>query len=560
MTATTVLTEKTQTRTHVLSDGCRRFLDVSIVGWGALLVCFIWLCLLPTVACADMAADAGGKVIGQVRVTGNQVVETKAILEQVRSRAGATFNQKLVDEDLRRIIVMPEIYDARWEASPGDLGVDLSFVVVEAPLIVQIEVLGAKNVPLEKIAAELKFKKGDFLDVYQVRRGVEAITELYHDKGYYFAEVGVNEQLLQRERQVSYVIREGPQVRIDKLAFRGNDSFRDGKLKGKIKTAAYFPIFQKGRLDDKQLDQDRMALEGWYRSEGYLDARVFSDKEFNEDRSRATVTFVVEEGPQYEVVEVRFLGNSVVTAAELFEAMTLKVGQVLTAERQTFAERSVSRLYGRKGYLYARISVERHYTDAPGELIAVFKIAENQEYQLGRVVIQGNHQTLDKVVRRTFDRHGFLPGGLYDADAARRAQTRLKGEGLFETVSVTPIGNEPNLRDALVEVTEARTGLLMLGVGVDTNSGVGGQISIEQRNFDIDRRPKDMDDLFGGSAFIGGGQRLLLDFRPGTDETTGRINFYEPYLFDQPYYLDVNLFLFRRGRESYLERRRGGGW
>jgi outer membrane protein insertion porin family len=421
-----------------------------------------------------------------------------------------------------------------------------------------VSIVGNKHIKTDKLLKELRFAEGDFFDFYLINQGIETLKEAYKDKGYYFASVELNDKSLKGEGKIIYVIVEGPKGRVKKVYFEGNKSFPRGKLKKQIKTSSYFPIFRKGRIDTEKLDQDNMSLTKFYHDEGYLDARVFWDMQLNKTRTRATVRFVIEEGLRYKVSAIEFSGNQKFRSAELQERIKLESGDVLTEEDKTLAVRTITRVYGKEGYIYTSVQPVLRYTEEPGQVDMIFKVAEGDPYNLGRLIVKGNYQTKDKVIRRDFDRHGFLPGALYDTVAVEKAERRLKGSGLFEDLTITPIGDSPSERDALVEVTEARTGLLLFGVGVDTNSGVMGQISLEQRNFDASRWPESPGELFGGDAFIGGGQRMRIDFEPGTRVTRGRFNFYEPYLFDQPYYLDLNLFIFRRWRESYLERRYGG--
>jgi len=535
--------------------------------WGTLvrlvLVMMFWWNLSCVTAMAadkpDKPGTSGGKIIQKVIVRGNKLVAEGVILTQVRSRAGSVFNEALVSEDARRITLMPEIYYAGWEVKAVGDKVEVIFTVTESPQVKKIALVGNKNITTKKLLEKLEIKAGDFLDRYLIQMGIEKLVEAYHDKGYYFVAVTLNEELLKKKHEVSYVIVEGPRLRVNKVKFEGNEALSTFKLKSKVKTKSYFPIFRKGKLDDEQLEQDRLALINYLHDEGFLDAQVAVFTKFNDKKTRVAVQFVIEEGVKYLVDTIRFEGNKAIPNEELLSLINLKTGKVLTQKRRVFAQKAVKRAYGKEGYIYTQVDLDLQYTQKQGEVDAVFKVDENQKYNLGRLIIRGNHQTKDKVIRRDFDRHGFLPGKIYNMDAADRAKTRLLGAGLFEDLTVTPTGTAPDKRDAIVEVTETRTGLFTFGAGVDTNSGIMGQISLEQQNFDISKWPLSLSELFQGESFVGAGQRLRLDFYPGTRVTRGRINFHEPYLFDLPYYLDVDLFIFRRWREAYLEQRRGGG-
>ena len=505
-------------------------------------------------------AAAEAKRVVKVVVEGNRTVSEGVILNKANLRPGAVFSEQTVAEAVRRVAAMPQMADVQWRAEVQGQEVIVVFVVRETDMIEAVEFSGNKSLKEKDLLAKLGFGAGDHLDRYLVTRGATNLEELYREKGFYFARVRLDEAKLRDERRVVYVIVEGPKLRVKKVRFVGNQSLSAGKLQGKIKTKAYFPIFSRGQLVDEQLDQDQATLQGFYRDEGFLDARVFWEKQFNEKKTRATVTFTVEEGPRYRVAGVRFQGVEKLAEAELRAALDpdLTPGKVLTYKRRVFAERAVERTYGKHGYIYTIVRLEPEYAEQEGQVTAVFRVQESGQFHLGRLLVQGNTETQDKVVRRAFDHFGFLPGGLYDTAAMEKGKERLLGGGLFEDVSVLPVGPAPDERDALVEVKETRTGLLLFGVGVDTNSGVMGEVSIQQQNYDASRWPRSFSDVFAGEAWKGAGQRLQFTFSPGTQVTTGHVKFFEPYLFDQPYYLDATLMLFRRWRESYLEERKGG--
>ncbi|UCG33447.1 MAG: BamA/TamA family outer membrane protein, partial [Phycisphaerales bacterium] len=164
--------------------------------------------------------------------------------------------------------------------------------------------------------------------------------------------------------------------------------------------------------------------------------------------------------------------------------------------------------------------------------------------------------TQDKVVRRELR---LFPGELFDLNKTREAELRLRETGLFSAASVTPVGDEPGVRDALVDVTEQdRTVQFLFGVGVTSNSGVLGNIMIENRNFDLFDWPRSFSEFVKGQSFRGAGQTMRIQLEPGTELTRFRIDFLEPYFLDREMSLGTSLYFFERGRDDYDEERLGG--
>jgi outer membrane protein insertion porin family len=108
-----------------------------------------------------------------------------------------------------------------------------------------------------------------------------------------------------------------------------------------------------------------------------------------------------------------------------------------------------------------------------------------------------------------------------------------------------------------VYVTEARTGQFILGVGINSDAGVTGQIILDERNFDIARWPTSWDDIANGTALRGAGQGFRVEAIPGRQVERYTINFVEPYLTSQ-ISLSVSGFLFGRRYFDWDEERLGG--
>jgi outer membrane protein insertion porin family len=112
--------------------------------------------------------------------------------------------------------------------------------------------------------------------------------------------------------------------------------------------------------------------------------------------------------------------------------------------------------------------------------------------------------------------------------------------------------------DMDVVLSENQTGRLMLGVAVNSDAGLVGQILLDEQSFDIMRPPTSWEDFVSGRAWRGGGQRLRIEAAPGTEVQRYLISFQEPYLFDSPYSLGLSGSFFDRRYRDWDEQRLGG--
>jgi len=113
--------------------------------------------------------------------------------------------------------------------------------------------------------------------------------------------------------------------------------------------------------------------------------------------------------------------------------------------------------------------------------------------------------------------------------------------------------------DLVITGSPARTGRLMVGGAVNSDAGLTGQITLDERNFDITRFPRSFQDLASGTAFRGAGQTFRLEAVPGTQFKRYTASFADPNLFGYlPISFGLSAFLFDRRYQDFDEERLGG--
>ena len=120
------------------------------------------------------------------------------------------------------------------------------------------------------------------------------------------------------------------------------------------------------------------------------------------------------------------------------------------------------------------------------------------------------------------------------------------------------LGPPPTATDLDIFVEETRTGRFMFGVGVNSDAGVTGQITIDERNFDISRYPTSFDDVLNGTALRGAGQGFRMEAQPGNRVQRYLISFTNPYLFSTNVSLSTSAFYYDRNYFDWTESRYGG--
>jgi outer membrane protein insertion porin family len=526
----------------------------------------------PPAAAATSPAATGsleqyaGRTVEDVRIVGNNTVSGGTIRNVVRTREGERFDPATVVEDAQRVYGLRKFANVVPRLEPTATGVIVVFQVTEQQ---QIRTVGFKgNVAIEadalRDAADLKV--GEAVASFRINAARQNIERLYRQRNHPFATVEVTSEDL-ANGDVVFRITEGPNVKVRRVQILGNHSFSDDKLKDQIKTRHWIFVFRPGTYDPDQIEDDVASLRKWYEDHGFFDARVGRKTTWSPDQSEVMVTFLVNEGPRYKVDQVTFKGNATVSEAELRKNLKTVEGRFYDQEGIRRDVRAVVRAYSPYGFIYQpgeqdrerakdylQINPQPIFRREAGTVGLVYDINEGRKFNVGRIRVRGNERIQDKVFLREMR---VAPGQLYNSGELQDAVDRIRNTRLVSNVSITPIGDDPDTRDLLVEVTETQTAFFMIGAGLTSNAGVLGNISYEQRNFDITNIPGSFDEAFSRKAFTGAGQYFRILLEPGTEQTRARITFEEPWVFDQPYSFRSDLYYSTRQREDWDETRGG---
>ncbi len=425
---------------------------------------------------------------------------------------------------------------------------------------------------------------GEYLDPVLIEMGRKTIVDVYRKIGYAFVSVTLDEGELSKGNVV-YQIDEGPRVKIAKVNFSGNESIKTGSLKKVIKTKKkkwfYWPFY----YSEETVSEDIEKLENLYYERGFLDYGISAKKAFTEDKSKAIIAFIIDEGPVYRIEDIFITGNKTFDGQDLRAKLQLQPGQVYLKRKAESDARSLVKLYHEYGFIDTEVGQWPRFIPDVNMVNVEFGITEGRQFQIGRIdivtggeltqdkdlgqiSISGNELTQDKSVRRVLDEYDFTPGQLYNADIAPKQgggklEEYVQRKVLAEQVVIRPqgqpyeSGDDPNLlgQDVIVGVQEGKTGLLQPGVGISSDSGVIGSLVFDQRNFDVNDWPESFEDFITMNAFRGAGQRLRISLAPGTEFSAYSVDFSDPYWRDKPVTFDFMGSKYMRFRESYDEDR-----
>jgi outer membrane protein insertion porin family len=521
----------------------------------------VFALVFSTVSLAAEEIPAGKYRIASVTTAGTRNITQAAILAKVRSRANELFDPEAAAADAKRVAEVKGVQYAYYNAELKDDKVNLTFVVIERLLVRGIWFQGNKKFSDSSLEKKLTFKQGDYLDNLLVEAGIKDMMQQYLEKGYAFAEITTDKKELETGRVV-FLVKEGPRVKVMRVGFSGNDKISSGHLKDVVTVKTRRLIFWQRHYEAKEVTEDEDKLREVYLKKGFLDVKVHSGVEFSDDKGKCYVTYYIEEGPIYHVGKLDIQGGDFFTYEELTKDLKLTPGEICTPQAAEFDKKKVVGMYLSAGFIDVRVDQTRTFRE--GAIADIhYNITGGDRFRIGFVNITGNEQTQDKVVRRILDEHDFSPGQWYNAKDAEGSgqgsiEKQINAQALTQSTVITPVGEKPGVRDAQVSVTEGQTGMVMVGAGVSTDSGIVGQVVFEQRNFDIGAWPSSFGDFVSGKAFKGAGQIFRISLEPGTEYNQYGVTFTEPYLNDKPIAMTVGSTRYTRGFDDYDEIRTKG--
>ena len=427
-----------------------------------------------------------GDRVDEIRVQGNEKVESEAILEIIRMREGDILRKESVAQAIQDTYRLRYFKNVQIEVEDGLEGVIVLIVVDEKPSIRDVVINGNKKVTTEDIKDVMNLRPFSILSESKVRSNSRKIEDVYLEKGFFLAEVDTTiSEEANNEVTVTFDITENKKVLVKEINLVGCENVKPGYLKQRLQTkaAGILPgLGQAGTYRRDTLDTDTEIIQYLYSAFGYVDAQVSKPEVFlSADKRWVYATIHVEEGDQYRVGTVELDGDMIFPEEEMRKLLKTKSGEVYN--RVQVAE-DVQRLvdkYSTKGFAFANV-IPLPRQDRERKVIdLVFDMAKGNKIHLEDVVITGNLATWDKVIRREVP---MIEGQLFRGSDIERTRRRLERLGYFEEVKITtPRGDSPDTLDLAIDVTEKPTGTFSLGAGFSTTESFVFTANISRANF-----------------------------------------------------------------------------
>jgi outer membrane protein insertion porin family len=538
------------------------------------LSCALFLVALLTPPLRSIQAQTE-EIIENIEIRGTRRVPQDTVKFHIVSQKNTRFDPNILRRDFKAVWATSFFDDVRLTIEDGKTGKIIIFTVKEKPLIRNIEYKGLKSATNTEVLDKFKEKKVGLgietpFDPNKIQRAITVLTELLAEKGRQYAEVKY--ELIDvppNSRLITFVINEGPKVKVKKIDFHGNTLFSDRELRKSMKyikqTGLISTFTGKATFDRNKLEGSlELGVRAKYHEKGHIkllikepniDVRDVSGISFfpipfkPTKGKRVFIDVELEEGNQYRVGDVNFTGNTLFKEEVLLRVFGMQQGEVFNGELIRKGFENLKKIYGSQGYINFT-PIPRQDIDDEAKLVnVVFDFDEGHRYRLRRLDFVGNTTTRDKVIRREVmvNEGEFFSTQLMDISLLRLNQLgffdQLKDEDAEQKPdpkpSLGPDGPETYWVDVNLKVKEKGKNSIGFTGGV---SGYGG--SFLGLNYSTNN-------------FMGYGETLDFTLQGGTRQSAYVFSFTEPYFRDRP--LTTGFSVFHR-RFSYREGDQYGGY
>lgn len=200
-------------------------------------------------------------MIRAVHVEGVEGELSATLAAAVKSRAGQTFGDAPLKEDVRRLWALGMLDDVSLEAR-GD---EVSFVVIPSPRVFDVELHAADRDAVRRFA----LLRGAPFEARRVTRMANALQLLYVREGRLDATVTVGRQPRPAGVGLCVAVEPGPKVTVGAVAFPGRRALPEAVLVKAMKG------YKRGGIyDEAELSVDELRISAEYWDRGYANVHV----------------------------------------------------------------------------------------------------------------------------------------------------------------------------------------------------------------------------------------------------------------------------------------------
>jgi len=317
-----------------------------------------------------------------------------------------------------------------------------------------------------------------------VRKSIQKMRQRYREAGFLDARIKVDTADVPGTaadvRRLRFIIREGPQTIVEKVAIAGNQILQEPEIKKQILTRPP-TIFHDGAFVPETLETDTYAVTTLYMQQGFRERTVDSEVTFNEDKTGAAVALKIDEGPQTKVNSIAISGLTVVPETAVRKKLIHKTGLPFRQAALDAEKEAITSLVSEKGYPYATVNTSVTFSADHTRADIVYDVEPGPLVTMGDIFVSGNLRTAEKVIQQELE---VQPGAPLSLRSLQDGQRRLRDLAIFHGVRFRTFGlkEKEETANLFVEVEENKPYYAQISGGYESDSGFFGRTRIGDRN------------------------------------------------------------------------------
>lgn len=455
------------------------------------------------------------KIIVNIDIQGNKRIDKDAILRISDIKTGDIVKASEITKDLRKIYEMGYFDNVIVKQENIDTGVKLIYEVTEKSTVRKIKFDGNTVFEDKELEELVTTRTGSILNIHKLKADATRMRLNYTNKNYHNIKIDYELVALENSQaDIIFKFEEGDKIRVEKITFEGNKFFDEEELLDTIETSerGFFSFFtSSGDLNEIEVKNDAIRLESLYKNNGFIEAKI-SDPIIDIKEKLISVTFKIDEGPQYKISKIDITGDLVLPKEKFLELLKSKENELYSRENLRKDILAMSDAYLNKGYANVDIEPLVDKNIKTNSMSINYHINKGELVYFDRIKISGNLKTRDKVIRREIK---IIEQGIYSKENIQKTYRNLRRLDLFADIQVTPVKtSKKNKMDLDVSVVEKETGAFSFGGGYSSEDKGFFMISVSERN------------LFGK------GQHGKVSLQLSEENILYNLKFFEPHIMD----------------------------
>jgi outer membrane protein insertion porin family len=500
-------------------------------------------------------------VIEAIEFRGSRRVPQDTLRALILSRRGDKLDEEALHRDFMALWNSGRFDDITLQKEQSRTGWIIRFLLVERRVVRSIKYEGNKSITVSEILDRFKDRRVGLsveaqYDPNRVQRATNVLKEFLAERGRQYATVEPEvRQIPPSSLEVLFKITEGPKVKVGNIDIQGNNVMKDREVRwamrnlrpiGIPKSIFLEGIFAK-TFDSTKLEEDKDRIRNFYQEKGYFTARALEHKVeirdvgggkfrvplfyMNKPGKRADVSVLIEEGRQYRLNKINFVGLKLFRTPDTLMKPLFQMGEgdVFSTAKLRKGLESMRKLYGQFGYIDFVPEPSFDVIPNSDKLDLTLTVDEGKQFFVRRIDFSGNTTTRDKVIRREVL---IDEGDIYNTQLWEVSILRLNQLGYFEVLKENEAATitrdtKTNTVDITLKVKERGKNSVQLNGGV---SGIAGSF---------------VGMGYSTNNFLGLGETLSINSQLGDRVRDVTFGFTEPYLMDRPIQAGFTVFMQR---------------